>query len=293
MAGPFEKPSTYNGETHAVAKNAQSEAQGTYGKAKQNATENAQNVMQWGMNYDPKALHKNQNANYAKDGGQYGRFNNRDYGTTLRMARKAQAYNSMPRAEGQIVGPKGYVHNAGYGYEKPQMDTYEQKAMQQTQQLDTQQKMLAQHLQAAVNSKNLDLFKDTISQMYGINLNDYMAQQMLGTLLYQQRVTNAFSKDMNWWNAIMQPAYAQYVQQALLGLSQTNPLLGMGIGGMLGTVGYNPSETYSWQNLTNRFAQKVKAGMSPDLAWQEAQTEQLNAYKPYMQKQIQAGRSEK
>lgn len=123
---------------------------------------------------DKSKLDTNAGKNIAKGESQYGMFNNRDYSTTLRLAREADRYNNKPTEHVMGIGTRktGGNKDYGLGYDRPKIQTMETRAMDQAQQLDTQQKSAAIALQDAVNRKDLEAFKMAYMQLYGITLSD-------------------------------------------------------------------------------------------------------------------------
>ena len=124
-----------------------------------------------------ESLDPNAGKNIAQGQGQYGMINNRNYAKTLRLAREADAYNNKPQAHivrvGSVFGSG--IQDMGTGYDRPKIQTMETRAMDQSFQLDTSQKQLAQALQDAVNHKDLNAFIKTYSQLYGITLDKQQA----------------------------------------------------------------------------------------------------------------------
>lgn len=123
---------------------------------------------------DKSRLDPNADKNIAKGESQYGMFNNRDYSTTLRLAREADRYNNKPTEHVMGIGTRktGGNKDYGLGYDRPTIQTMETRAMDQAQQLDAQQKSAAIALQDAVNHKDLDAFKTAYMQLSGIVLSD-------------------------------------------------------------------------------------------------------------------------
>lgn len=151
---------------------------------------------------DPTSLNKNQNANYAKDGGQFGRFNNRDYNTTLRLAREADAYNAMP-VDHMFIGTRGGVQDLGTGIDKPKLETMETRAMDQAIQLDTEQKQKGIDLQAKVNAKDWEAFKDNFKQLYEANMHTMDKEQMYATEARVKQLAQYLDKDKQLFNAML------------------------------------------------------------------------------------------
>lgn len=155
--------------------------------------------------YDKKGtdLNKNQNANYAQGQGQYGMINNRSYAKTLKLAREADAYNNKPQAHivrhGSVFGSG--IQDMGTGYDRPKIQTMETRAMDQSFQLDTNQKQLAQALQDAVNHKDLNAFIKTYAQLYGITLDKQQAMVTMRQLERQAQISNTMQKYQAQWLA--------------------------------------------------------------------------------------------
>lgn len=220
---PFSNPAISSGDTNAAAKGAYGQSISQIGGNTQRANEATKGLMNEQINTPGSKLNKQgQNANNAKGGGMYGMFNNRNYGTTLKLARQADAYNARPIGHVERSNWKQAAQDAGTLVDKPQLNTMEQRAMEQTQQLDTNQKQLAQALQAAVFAKDLDAFKSAYAQLYQVNLTDLAARNMMASMLYQQRLSNFYAKDLqrfmpmfNQWNVGQQLS-------ALYQLSQIN-----------------------------------------------------------------------
>ena len=89
---------------------------------------------------DKSKLDPNANKNVAKGESQYGMFNDRDYSTTLRLARETDRYNNRPTEHVMGIGTRktGGNKDYGLGYDRPKIQTMETRAMDQAQQLDTQ-----------------------------------------------------------------------------------------------------------------------------------------------------------
>jgi len=179
-----------------------------YSGDKSRATAGTNTVAEKAYNTDGSKLNKVQDANQAKGQGQYGMFNDKDYSTTLRLARKVDEYNSRPRTQLMSVGTRntGGVQSLGYGYDKPGIDSMESKAIKQTINLDTNQKQLAQQLQAAVNAKDLEAFKQLVAQLYNVQLTDYQANIAMDQMAYQTEMAQIATKDLKAW----QDTWARY-----------------------------------------------------------------------------------
>lgn len=203
-------------ENDSAAKKASGNTTGIYGQ--QVATEK-------------ESLDPNVNANQAKGQGQYGMFNNRDYSTTLRLAREADRYNNQPM--GHAVHQGHYrgsgIHDMGTLIDKPKIQTMETRAMEQTQQLDTNQKMLAQQLQADVNRKDLNAFIQHYQQLYGIELSRFQAEQMFTQLARSMQMQQAISQGMQYF----QRAFSAETASAIHSLNKSDPELARMLGNYL------------------------------------------------------------
>lgn len=165
----------------------------------QGASDNAKGLEKQQRETKKTDLNKYQNSNYATDGGQFGRANNKDYSTTLRLARQADAYNAKPTPHMYSARWGQGMQDVGTGFDRPNVETQETRAMNQTWQLDTNQKQLAQALQDAVNHKDLDAFKATYAQLYGINLSDYQARMSMSQLAHSGYIQQHLAKDLADW----------------------------------------------------------------------------------------------
>lgn len=165
----------------------------------QGASDNAKGLGKEQYETKKTDLNKPQNSNYATDGGQYGMANNKDYSTTLRLARQADAYNAKPTPHMYSARWGQGMQDVGTGFDRPNVETQETRAMNQTWQLDTNQKQLAQALQDAVNHKDLDAFKATYAQLYGINLSDYQARMAMSQLAHSGYIQQHLAKDLADW----------------------------------------------------------------------------------------------
>ena len=146
----------------------------------------------------PKSkLDQNADKNIAAGQSQYGMYNRRNYATTLRLAREADRYNNKPIDHMFSVGTNrtGGIKDLGTGYDRPKIQTMETRAMDQALQLDTNQKELAQALQAAVNAKDLDAFRQVYAQLYGIQLTEMQARQAMTQYLRQNEINQRMFKD--------------------------------------------------------------------------------------------------
>lgn len=190
---------------------------------------------------DKSKLDPNANKNIAKGESQYGMFNNRDYSTTLRLAREADRYNNRPAEHVMGIGTRktGGNKDYGLGYDRPKIQTMETRAMDQAQQLDTQQKGAAIALQDAVNRKDLEAFKMAYMQLYGITLSDRDATVAMTNMIRTTETQQILAQGMDYFKR----AFGTETGTALYNLSQSedNPMLANMIGQII-TGGVVPPE---------------------------------------------------
>lgn len=204
--------SQYDKELDKQLKNQTDKHSKEQDKTADNAKGRTKDVEDYVHGKEKSELNKYQYSNYAKDGGQYGRLNNRDFSTTLRLAREADRYNNKPREEMRLNNGTT-VTNMGTGYERPKIQTQETRAMDQAWQLDTNQKQLAQQLQDAVNRQDLEAFKMSYQQMYQIELSDYQAQSLMIQWSRQQMTQNIIHKNREWFQRAFGYETAQYIDK--------------------------------------------------------------------------------
>ena len=190
---------------------------------------------------DKSKLDPNANKNIAKGESQYGMFNNRDYSTTLRLAREADRYNNRPAEHVMGIGTRktGGNKDYGLGYDRPKIQTMETRAMDQAQQLDTQQKSAAIALQDAVNRKDLEAFKMAYMQLYGITLSDRDATVAMTNMIRTTETQQILAQGMDYFKR----AFGTETGTALYNLSQSenNPMLANMLGQII-TGGVVPPE---------------------------------------------------
>ena len=190
---------------------------------------------------DKSKLDPNANKNIAKGESQYGMFNNRDYSTTLRLAREADRYNNRPAEHVMGIGTRktGGNKDYGLGYDRPKIQTMETRAMDQAQQLDTQQKSAAIALQDAVNRKDLEAFKMAYMQLHGIALSDRDATVAMTNMIRTSETQQILAQGMDYFKR----AFGTETGTALYNLSQSedNPMLANMIGQII-TGGVIPPE---------------------------------------------------
>ena len=190
---------------------------------------------------DKSKLDPNANKNIAKGESQYGMFNNRDYSTTLRLAREADRYNNRPAEHVMGIGTRktGGNKDYGLGYDRPKIQTMETRAIDQAQQLDTQQKSAAIALQDAVNRKDLEAFKMAYMQLHGIALSDRDATVAMTNMIRTTETQQILAQGMDYFKR----AFGTETGTALYNLSQSedNPMLANMIGQII-TGGVIPPE---------------------------------------------------
>lgn len=203
---------------------------------------------------DPEKLNKNQKANYAKDGGQYGRFNNRDYSTTLRLAREADFYNSKPQANIMRIGAHGNIQNLGTGYERPELKTMETRAMDQAIELDTNQKRLAQALQDAVNHKDLDAFTAAWKQRFGIELDRAQAKREMRRYERQALVQDLLTKNLTKFQAEFMRGFNSVTATTVHNMLQSQPELANMLAGVLLGSATTTEQMFLERSIQNNLA---------------------------------------
>lgn len=176
-------------------------------------------------NTDPLALNKNNNSNYAMTGGQYGLINGKDYGNTIALARRADAYNNAPMAHMFSVKhqSRGGTTDMGTGINKPMLKTMETRAMDQAFNLDTQQKQLAQQLQAAVDRKDWDAYVKLYTQLYGAEQAKMSARNEFLRSTRMQEVQAVFTNFIHKYRHIFERHFtSETIQEVIDGMS-TDP----------------------------------------------------------------------
>lgn len=219
---PYSRPSIEGTDANELTDKIKDTAQAEATANKEKAQAGSESVVNEGMAYDKNKLDSNHNNNVAKGQSQYGMYNNKDYATTLRLAREADAYNQMPREQLMSIGTRntGGIKNLGYGYEKPELQTMETRAMNQALGLDTAQKQLAQQLQAAVNANDFEMFKQLVTQKLGLELSDYEMQNLFNQYTRSLQLQNIVTKDLtefkDEWSRHFNMASATTVYNMLL-----------------------------------------------------------------------------
>lgn len=187
---------------------------------------------------DKGYLDENAGKNIAKGQGSYDMINNRDYGTTLRLAREADAYNNKPVGHMFAMGPwrqgQNIAQDMGTGYDKPKIETMETRAMDQSFNLDTNQKQLAQALQDAVNHKDLDAFQQLYKQLYGIELDKMTAEIEMTKQARIAQFQDSINRRMSEWTAYLNRAINAQTAAAIVYEMGHNEVLGNMMAWMLG-----------------------------------------------------------
>lgn len=193
----FEKPEYYNEELLEHMDNMSKDTKGKFTGNKTSAQQGTEKVGDKAKQTSGESLYKDQNTNIAKGEGSKGMINDKDYSTTLRLARMADAYNNKPMAHIMSGGTHllGGLQDLGAGYARPQISTMETRAAQQAFDLDTQRKQAEQQLQAAVDAKDYDAFKAILAQNLGIELNDAQARYALDQYALQLALQDVTAKN--------------------------------------------------------------------------------------------------
>lgn len=224
----FSKPSKTDTTAENYVKDkldiADNETESKTGKAK----DNTKNLYSEQLTTPKKQLDQNAGVNIARTGGNYGHINNRDYSTTLRLARQADRYNSRPQAH--VIHQGSYkgsgMQDMGTLEDRPNLNTMEQRAMDQAFQLDTNQKTLAQALQDAVNRKDLDAFKMYYAQRYGIELTEMQAEIVMTQFARQSEMTQMLTKSLSEFNKYFGRAFDAETSTVLYNIAKKDNLFG-------------------------------------------------------------------
>ena len=209
--------------------------------ANKKASDETRNLENEQYNKDKSELDENAGKDIAKGESQYGMFNDRDYSTTLRLAREADRYNNRPTEHVIGIGTRktGGIKDYGLGYDRPKISTMETRAMDQAQQLDTQQKSAAIALQDAVNRKDLEAFKMAYMQLHGIALSERDAIVAMTNMIRTSETQQILAQGMDYFKR----AFGTETGTALYKLSQSenNPMLASILGQII-TGGVVPPE---------------------------------------------------
>ena len=184
------------------------------------------------------------NANIAKTGGEKGRINNLSYDKTLRLAREADAYNNAPREKAIFFqsggsGQMGQLSEVDK-FEKPKLQTMETRAMDQSFDLDTQQKEADIELQSAIKRKDLDAFIAAWKQKYGIVLDREQASIEMTKLMRQSQMADVVQRYFKKWGDKWQRWINTDTLAAIQDLVATNEIFAAYIGNLM-TGGVSPT----------------------------------------------------
>ena len=217
---------------------------------------------------DKSKLDPNAGKRIAQGESQYGMFNNRDYSTTLKLAREADRYNNKPTEHVMGIGTRktGGNKDYGLGYDRPQIQTMESRAMNQAQQLDTQQKSAAIALQDAVNHKDLEAFKMAYMQLYGITLSNRDATVAMTQMIRNAESQQILAQGMDYFKR----AFGTETGIALYNLSQgDNPQLATMLGQIItgGTVPPEKGEIFLQQAVDELAKEYQQQGKDKNTAY--------------------------
>ena len=255
-------------ETAESINNKKDQAVSEINDANKKAADETRSLAQEQYNKDKSKLEPNAGKNIAKGESQYGMFNDRDYSRTLRLAREADRYNNMPT--GHVIGigtrKTGGVKDYGLGYDRPKISTMETRAMDQAQQLDTQQKSAAIALQDAVNRKDLEAFKMAYMQLYGITLSDRDATVAMTNMIRGTETQQILAQGMDYFKR----AFGTETGVALYNLSQSdNPMLANMLGQIItgGVVPPDKGEVFLQQAVDELAKEYQKQGKDKNTAY--------------------------
>lgn len=231
----FNKPSYYNTELLSKITDLSKNTKGKYNQNKSGVQAGTDSIGERAKNTSGESLFSDQNANIAKTGGKQGTINDKDYNTTLRLMREADAYNSMPIGQIFKNGTRntGGTQSLGYGFEKPALETMETRTMNQAMGLDTARKQAEVQLQAAIDAKDYDAFKAIIQQQLGIELSDYQAKNALDQYALQMALQDVTAKNLQEFTK----EYARYFDAStaatIYNMVQSNEPWAMQLAGVL------------------------------------------------------------
>lgn len=258
----FKDPGLNNEQANELNQEIRNKVSDEYTGQKIQADSDAKDLYNKQKNTAKTDLYEDANKNLAKGEGRYGNINNRDYTTTLRLAREADAYNNRPMEHVERIGMTG-VQDLGTGFDKPGIQTAETRAAQQAMNLDTNQKQLAQALQDAVNHKDINAFIQTYKQLYGISLSRFQAEQQMTTFQRQNEMQQVFTKSYGTWEREFGRYFTDQTSRAIYNLVKTNPQYATMLAASLGTA--TPPSQYNriMQDFVDKsFIQLVEGGMS-------------------------------
>ena len=256
-------------ETAEAINDKKAQAISEINKANEKAADETRKYEQEQYSKDKSKLDPNANKNIAKGESQYGMFNDRDYSTTLRLAREADRYNNRPTEHVVGIGTRktGGNKDYGLGYDRPKIQTMETRAMDQAQQLDAQQKSAAIALQEAVNRKDLEAFKTAYMQLHGIALSDRDATVAMTNMIRGAETQQILAQGMNYFKR----AFGTETGVALYNLSQSenNPMLANMLGQIItgGVVPPDKGEVFLQQAVDELAKEYQKQGKDKNTAY--------------------------
>ena len=256
-------------ETAEAINDKKDQAVSEINEANKKATDETRKYEHEQYNKDKSELDENAGKNIAKGESQYGMFNDRDYNTTLRLAREADRYNNRPTEHVMGIGTRktGGNKDYGLGYDRPKIQTMETRAMDQAQQLDTQQKNAAIALQDAVNRKDLEAFKMAYMQLYGITLSERDAIVAMTNMIRGAETQQILAQGMDYFKR----AFGTETGTALYNLSQSdnNPMLANMLGQIItgGVVAPEKGEVFLQQAVDELAKEYQKQGKDKNTAY--------------------------
>ena len=220
----FDMPGYDNKDYKSKVDELGKQAKSAYTGNKKEAERGTDNVFDKGSNVPDESLYEDAKANQAKGQGRYGMFNDKDYATTLRLARNVDKYNSMPVQQMMSVGSHrlGNTQNLGTGFEKPKLETMESRAINQTIGLDTNQKQLAQQLQIAIDSKDLELLKQVLTQQLGLQVTDLQIKNIMDQMIKQTEISQLTQKELKIFSDKWTRAFGEETAATLYNMVQNN-----------------------------------------------------------------------
>lgn len=204
-------------------------------------------------------LNKWNRSNYAQDGGQFGNLNGMQFDDTLKLSREADAYNNRPTEQVRDWRPGGSTNIGSVSYvepyNRPKIETEEMREMQKARQLDLNQKQMAQQLQAAVNAKDYDAFKQMYQQMFGIELNKYQLDSAMRDFYRKNYITLASMKDHEEWAERLKQYFGIENAKIIYNLSLKNYVVGMYFANLMMGMPVADIETVAKQQYINAYMQ--------------------------------------
>ena len=255
-------------ETAEAINDKKDQAVSEINKANEKAADETRKYEQEQYNKDKSKLDPNAGKKIAQGESQYGMFNNRDYSTTLRLAREADRYNNRPTEHVIGIGTHktGGIKDYGLGYDRPKISTMETRAMDQTQQLDTQQKSAAIALQDAVNRKDLEAFKMAYMQLHGIALSERDAIVAMTNMIRGAESQQILAQGMDYFKR----AFGTETGTALYNISQgDDPMLANMLGQIItgGVVSPEKGEVFLQQAVDELAKEYQKQGKDKNTAY--------------------------